>query len=71
VVVKPFYALSTICAQVLDVGLIDGAVNGVGQLFRQAGAALRSVQSGFVRSYGLMMLLGIVLAVAYFVLNAR
>ncbi len=71
VVVKPFYALSTICAQVLDVGLIDGAVNGVGQLFRQAGIVLRSVQSGFVRSYGLMMLLGIVLAVAYFVLNAR
>jgi NADH-quinone oxidoreductase subunit L len=71
VVVKPFYALSTICAQVLDVGLIDGAVNGVGQLFRQAGATLRSVQSGFVRSYGLIMLLGIVVAVAYFVLNAR
>jgi len=70
-VVKPFYALSTICAQVLDVGLIDGVVNGVGQLFRQASAALRSVQSGFVRSYGLMMLLGIVVAVAYFVLNAR
>jgi NADH-quinone oxidoreductase subunit L len=71
VVVKPFYALSTICAQVLDVGLIDRAVNGVGRLFRQAGMALRSAQSGFVRSYGLLMLAGVVLALAYFVLNAR
>jgi NADH-quinone oxidoreductase subunit L len=71
VIVKPFYAISTVCAQVLDVGVIDGVVNGVGRLFRNFGSSLRSVQTGFVRNYGLVMLIGVVVVVAYFVLNAR
>ncbi|MDW8350281.1 MAG: NADH-quinone oxidoreductase subunit L [Anaerolineae bacterium] len=70
-VVKPFYVISTVCAQVIDVGAIDGAVNGVGRLFRDLGASLRGLQTGFVRNYGLVMLAGAVLVVAYFVLNAR
>ncbi|MCS6847428.1 MAG: NADH-quinone oxidoreductase subunit L [Anaerolineae bacterium] len=70
-IVKPFYVISTVCAQVIDVGMIDGAVNGVGRLFRNLGGSLRSVQTGFVRNYGLVMLVGVVVVVAYFVLNAR
>ncbi|MFC1463679.1 MAG: NADH-quinone oxidoreductase subunit L [Candidatus Brachytrichaceae bacterium NZ_4S206] len=70
-VVKPFYVISTVCAQVIDVGVIDGAVNGVGRLFRNLGGSLRSLQTGFVRNYGLVMLVGVVVVVAYFVLNAR
>ncbi|BCX04528.1 MAG: NADH-quinone oxidoreductase subunit L [Candidatus Roseilinea sp.] len=70
-IVKPFYAISTVCAQVLDVGVIDGAVNGVGRLFRSLGGSLRGLQTGFVRNYGLIMLAGVVVVVAYFVLNAR
>jgi NADH-quinone oxidoreductase subunit L len=71
VIVKPFYVISTVCAQVLDVGFIDGIVNGVGRLARSAAIALRGVENGFVRSYGLVMLLGVVAVVAYLVLNAR
>ncbi len=70
-IVKPFYVISTVCAQVIDVGVIDAAVNGVGRLFRNFGGSLRSLQTGFVRNYGLVMLVGVVLVVAYFVLNAR
>ncbi len=70
-IVKPFYVVSTVCAQVIDVGVIDAAVNGVGHLFRNLGGSLRSLQTGFVRNYGLVMLVGVVLVVAYFVLNAR
>ncbi|GIV83603.1 MAG: NADH-quinone oxidoreductase subunit L [Candidatus Roseilinea sp.] len=70
-IVKPFYIISTVCAQVVDVGVIDGAVNGVGRLFRNLGGSLRSVQTGFVRNYGLIMLAGVVVVVAYFALNAR
>lgn len=70
-IVKPFYFISTVCAQVIDVGVIDAAVNGVGHLFRNLGGLLRSFQTGFVRNYGLVMLVGVVLVVAYFVLNAR
>ncbi|MDW8396136.1 MAG: NADH-quinone oxidoreductase subunit L [Anaerolineae bacterium] len=67
-VVKPFYAVSTICAQVIDVGLVDAAVNAVGSAVRWAGARLRQVQTGFVRSYGLIMLVGVVALLAYFVI---
>jgi NADH-quinone oxidoreductase subunit L len=70
-IVKPFYVISTVCAQVLDVGFIDGIVNGVGRLTRSAATALRGMETGFVRTYGLVMLIGVVAVVAYFVLNAR
>jgi NADH-quinone oxidoreductase subunit L len=69
VVVKLFYAASSFLARVFDVGGIDGVVNGTGVLVRNASAALRRVQTGFVRSYGLMMLLGVVVVVAYFLLS--
>jgi NADH-quinone oxidoreductase subunit L len=71
VIVKPFYAISTVCAQVLDVGVIDGIVNGIGRLARSTAGSLRKLETGFVRTYGLIMLLGVVAVVAYFVLSAR
>ncbi len=67
VVVKPFYFISTVCAQVVDVGLVDGAVNGVGDVFRRLAQLVRGLQTGLVRNYGLVMLLGAVLVTAYFV----
>jgi NADH-quinone oxidoreductase subunit L len=70
-IVKPFYAISTVCAQVIDVGVIDGIVNGVGRVTRSIAGGLRGIQTGFVRNYGLVMLMGVVVVVAYFILNAR
>jgi NADH-quinone oxidoreductase subunit L len=71
IIIKPFYAISTVCAQVLDVGVIDGIVNGVGRLTRNIAGSLRGIQTGYVRNYGLVMLMGVVVVVAYFILNAR
>ena len=71
VFIKPFYAFSSLFAQVLDLGGIDGVVNGIGSLVRRAGNSLRTIQTGFVRSYGLMMFVGVVVILAYFVLNSR
>ena len=70
VIVKLFYAGSSFLARVLDIGGIDGLVNGVGALVRDSSGALRKVQTGLVRSYGLMMLLGVVVVVAYFLWSA-
>jgi len=71
VFIKPFYAFSSLFAQVFDLGGIDGVVNGVGTVIKRAGSSLRTIQTGFVRSYGLMMLVGVVVIVAYFVMNSR
>ncbi|HEY3289140.1 MAG TPA: NADH-quinone oxidoreductase subunit L [Anaerolineae bacterium] len=70
VIVKLFYAASSFLARVLDIGGIDGLVNGAGVVVRNTSGALRRVQNGFVRSYGLMMLLGVVVLLAWFVLSA-
>jgi NADH-quinone oxidoreductase subunit L len=43
-----------------DGGIIDGAVNGVGNLFREGGQGLRKVQSGLVRVYAVGIALGAV-----------
>jgi NADH-quinone oxidoreductase subunit L len=68
VIVKLFYAASSFLARVFDLGGIDGVVNGVGALVRRMSTWLRRAQTGFVRSYGLVMLLGVVAIVAYFLL---
>jgi NADH-quinone oxidoreductase subunit L len=68
VIVKLFYATSSFLARVFDLGAIDGVVNGVGVLVRRMSTWMRRAQTGFVRSYGLVMLLGVVAIVAYFLL---
>jgi NADH-quinone oxidoreductase subunit L len=50
---------------VFDLKIIDGAVNGLGRLFRDAGTGLRRVQTGLVRQYALGIVLGVVLLLLY------
>jgi NADH-quinone oxidoreductase subunit L len=49
----------------VDVGLIDGAVNGVGSVAAAIANTLRPVQTGFVRHYALLVLAGAVAIVSY------
>jgi NADH-quinone oxidoreductase subunit L len=50
-----------------DRGIIDGAVNGVGRLFRGFGDQARKLQTGLVRQYALGIVLGLVLLLLYVV----
>ncbi len=54
-------------AFVADQRFIDGLVNGVGLVVRRVGAALRPIQSGFVRNYGAAVLAGAVAMLVWFV----
>ncbi|HEY8602048.1 MAG TPA: NADH-quinone oxidoreductase subunit L [Thermomicrobiales bacterium] len=45
--------------------VLDGAVNGLGYLVREASVTMREVQTGYVRNYALLILGGAVLLVAY------
>jgi NADH-quinone oxidoreductase subunit L len=67
--VNPFKALSQFLATPLDLGIIDGAVNGLGRLIEWCSSQLRQVQTGYVRNYALSVLLGVVAIVAYFALR--
>ena len=53
-----------------DSRVVDGAVDGVGRSVRAGGAALRRVQSGFVRSYALLTAAGAVALLVWFLLRA-
>ena len=50
--------LSRIFWQVVDSQIIDGAVNGVGELMRCVGGRVRRLQTGNVQAYALAMLVG-------------
>ncbi|MCX7801032.1 MAG: NADH-quinone oxidoreductase subunit L [Fimbriimonadales bacterium] len=50
-----------------DAGVIDGIANGLGALACQLGRGLKVIQTGFVRSYALLMLAGGVALLAYMV----
>ena len=52
-------------ALTLDTKVVDGAVNGVGTLVRQASGQLRKVQTGYVRNYALGLAGGTVAVLAY------
>ena len=50
----------------VDAKLIDGAVNGVGNLIRGSATGLRHMQTGYVRTYAGWILLGGVALVVWF-----
>jgi NADH-quinone oxidoreductase subunit L len=52
--------------QVIDVGIIDGAINGVGTLVRSSADGLRRMQVGYVRAYAGWILFGGILIIAWF-----
>jgi NADH-quinone oxidoreductase subunit L len=53
----------------IDVRIIDGAVNGAGQLAGLFGGALSYLQSGLARSYVAVVVLGALLIIGYFVMR--
>ncbi len=62
---KPSEQMASFSAEVVEPKVIDGAVNGVGELFRRSGAVLRRTQTGYVRNYALAIVLGTVLILAF------
>jgi NADH-quinone oxidoreductase subunit L len=65
VLVAPGKAGAEFLASVVDRRVIDGAVNGVGELFQWAASRGRRLQTGLVRNYGLAFLVGVVLIFVY------
>jgi NADH-quinone oxidoreductase subunit L len=52
-----------------DVGLIDGAVNGVGALVRVTSSGLRRLQTGSIRTYAASLFAGVVLILGWYLLR--
>jgi NADH-quinone oxidoreductase subunit L len=63
VIYKGFNAIGDLLGRPVDLGFIDGIVNGVGRLTQGIAVGLRRVQTGYVRVYAISLLLGVVLVI--------
>ena len=63
---RPFRAIARFFARVIDPLGIDAIVNGVGRIVGLSGEGLRQGQSGYVRSYAFVFLVGVLAVLGYF-----
>jgi NADH-quinone oxidoreductase subunit L len=68
-VVRPAKELAVFLAERIDVGVIDGAVNGAGSLVARTAEGLRRLQTGYVRYYAVTFLAGAVVVTSILVLR--
>jgi NADH-quinone oxidoreductase subunit L len=66
VVVQPIRSLSEHVLWKADAVVIDGAVNGTGQIVVETGSLLRQIQTGSVRTYAVSVLFGVVVVLGYY-----
>jgi NADH-quinone oxidoreductase subunit L len=59
----------TVLSLHIDMQGVDAFFNGLGNLTKRLAASLRRVQNGFVRSYALAVLVGVVIIVGYLILK--
>ncbi len=69
VIARGFVGLTRFLANPVDLGFIDGIANGLATVAQNSSASLRRLQNGFVRSYALSVLVGVVAIVGYLLLK--
>jgi NADH-quinone oxidoreductase subunit L len=63
VIFRGYNAVAGFLARPFDQGIIDGVVNGVARVVRLVSGRVRGVQTGYVRTYAVALLLGVVAVV--------
>ena len=69
VLVGGFNLLTRVLSVQIDLGIIDGIANGLGWLAQRLAAAMRRLQTGFVRNYALAVFFGLVIILGYLILR--
>ncbi len=69
IVVRPVVSLSRFLWKIVDVVFIDGLINGLATIYSDVSQFFRGVQTGRVRSYATLFVMGVVVLVAYVVLR--
>ncbi len=69
VLVGPGKAAAEAAAFKLDLPIVDGAVNGIARVVRSVGSGTRTVQTGFVRNYGVTFVIGLVAMLIWIVVR--
>jgi NADH:ubiquinone oxidoreductase subunit 5 (subunit L)/multisubunit Na+/H+ antiporter MnhA subunit len=69
VIVSGFNWLTRLLSIQIDLGIIDGIANGLGKLTQRLAAAMRRLQTGYVRNYALAVFLGMVIILGYLIIR--
>jgi NADH-quinone oxidoreductase subunit L len=69
-VVRPALAVGSFCSRVLEPGVVQGIVVGTVDVVRGAGVVVRTLQSGFVRAYALLLVAGFAGLALYFLIQS-
>ena len=66
ILIRPLLGFGRAAARWIEGDALDGGSRGVAWLLRGASAALRRLQSGYMRNYALVILVGVVLIIVYY-----
>jgi NADH-quinone oxidoreductase subunit L len=69
-VVRPAFAIGAFCNRTFERVVVQGIVGGTVEIVRGAGGVVRTVQSGFVRSYALLLVSGFAALALYFLISS-
>ncbi len=69
-IVRPALALGRFCNRTFERLVVQGIVSGTVEVVRDAAGVVRTVQSGFVRSYALLLVTGFAALALYFLLSS-
>ncbi|RPH92788.1 NADH-quinone oxidoreductase subunit L, partial [candidate division KSB1 bacterium] len=69
-IVQPFVRGSEMLARYVDVGTIDGFMNGIATFFAWIGGGVRRIQTGVVQNYALFMGIGVLAILTSFLVMA-
>jgi NADH-quinone oxidoreductase subunit L len=67
VIVKPIVGTGKLASRFIEGGALDGGSRGLAWLVGKTSGGLRAVQSGYVRNYALVFLLGAILILLYYI----
>jgi NADH-quinone oxidoreductase subunit L len=66
VLARTFVSAANVISFPIDKGIVDRFFDGIGHAIRKGAGVLRRMQTGYVRNYALVVLLGVVAIVAWF-----
>jgi NADH-quinone oxidoreductase subunit L len=69
VIVRPVVYFSLFLWKIVDVIFIDGLINGIATVYADVSQLLRRVQTGRVPSYATLFVIGVIVMIAYFILE--
>ena len=68
IIKRGFDSIGDLLSRSFDLGIVDGAVNGVGWFVQRAADWMRRSQTGYVRSYAVVLFIGVVAVILLMIL---